>query len=86
MCWLQASSVSWLGGNSLTPRIRRGQRLAAFPQQQNAAVATNENPPYSRAAATAFHRLPVHEVCGYCRGAMPTADCDDRRRGATVLG
>jgi hypothetical protein len=27
------------------------------------------NPPYSRAAATALHRLPVHEVCGDCGGA-----------------
>src|SRR5208337_677543 len=32
-------------------------------------------PPHSRAAATASHRLPEHEVRGDCGGAEPTVGC-----------
>jgi len=80
MCGLQTSPVSWLGGELLEPRRNRGQRVGGLPAATNSAVATNENPPHSRAAATDFDRLPVHEVCGCCRGAEPAVGGDGRRR------
>jgi hypothetical protein len=58
-------SVSWLGESA----------SAAWPSQPvsesgrftGKSVASAENfPPYSRAAATAFHRLPVHGISGDC--------------------
>ena len=67
---IETSPVSWLGGSL---RIHRSGS-AVFPSGSESLaihrprqwLAPKNPPPYSRAAATAFHRLPVHEVSGEC--------------------
>ena len=67
---IETSPVSWLGGSLRSDR----NGGAVFPSGSESLatrrprqwLAPNSSPPYSRAAATAFHRLPVHEVSGEC--------------------
>jgi len=60
-----------------------GNAPATFPpgspeERKRGSGCEQVNPPYSGAAATALHRLPVHEVCGGCGGAAPTAGWKNR--------
>ena len=65
---IEAPSVSWLGGS-----VRRGLPIPAPIRGIESADATvvraRQFPPYSRAAATVFHRLPVHGVSVIVNGA-----------------
>ena len=60
----RAPSVSWLGGSI----ERRGLPIPLparwLEPARGTVVRARQFPPYSRAAATAFHRLPVHGVSG----------------------
>jgi hypothetical protein len=91
---LRTSPVSWLGGNS-GPGGAWDRRCGAFPRrrrgfetQRFAAVACAVFiPPYSRASATALHRLPEHEVRGDCEGRLgPTRGDDVLRHGLKPFG
>jgi hypothetical protein len=68
---VETPSVSWLG--RFHPCTTGAAAAFPFPQQRISdslleTVARAENlSPYSRAAATAFHRLPMHGVSGGCR-------------------
>jgi len=57
---METPPVSWLGGILLGPAFP--PRCRVFRRSTEAVARARLLPPYSRAAATAFHRLPVHGV------------------------
>src|SRR5208282_2741731 len=72
--WIETPPVSWLGGEARLPGPIRYVTLFAtsriigglpIPLLQDSGW-RRKIPPYSRAAATAFHRLPVRGVSGDC--------------------
>jgi len=65
LSWLRASPVSWLGVDSLRTKWIRAQQACGLPaEKKHCSGAQAKSSPYSRAAATALHRLPEHEVRG----------------------
>jgi len=61
---LQTSPVSWLGDNLLREENSRAAGLRPSRSEKRCSGAQVKRSPYSRAAATALHRLPEHEVRG----------------------
>src|SRR5713101_6862182 len=60
---LRTPPVSWLGGTTKRHGLP-APTPAPYGTGWNSGLRSITSPPYSRAAATAFHRLPVHGVCG----------------------